>query len=464
MWHRTTHGIAALGVALMSMTTSGDVLYDIDTTGWLPDEDPAIPTDPGSSGNAINASAHVAGGSTISGGCIEVQPNVFECELVLPRAMRSIDGVVEPLGVLGKDPGPGQPGRPTAIAWGINDSDWIVGEATVQSDGFFHAFLWLPEPAMGLDAGMQELPQLDINSKAYDVNNDFVIVGESRPPDEPGAHAAKWTLVDGEYEITDLGLLGGLFSIARGVNNAEQVVGEASMPGNEITSFIHLPEPAYGLPAGLNDLTPDVEGDRAHDINNLGQVVGRANGLPMIWLPEPALGLPAGVSTIPGNEIAPPVVLEQLGAEFLLNAEFLAINNNGDAVGRAQFAFPLPTGGLSFGFRGIVWTGGEVHVLQLVIPEDSGWQRIINGRDINDAGQITGLGVNPDGNGVGYVMTPIFTCPADLNATGEVGVDDLLIVLANWGTNNAGADLAEPNDVVDVADLLQLLAAWGPCS
>jgi len=44
---------------------------------------------------------------------------------------------------------------------------------------------------------------------------------------------------------------------------------------------------------------------------------------------------------------------------------------------------------------------------------------------------------------------------------GVVDVFDLLELLANWGADGPGADIAEPNDVVDVFDLLALLANWG---
>ena len=54
-------------------------------------------------------------------------------------------------------------------------------------------------------------------------------------------------------------------------------------------------------------------------------------------------------------------------------------------------------------------------------------------------------------------------CPADLTGDQEIGVDDLLALLASWGSDGDGADLAEPLDVVDVNDLLILIAQWGPC-
>jgi len=54
-------------------------------------------------------------------------------------------------------------------------------------------------------------------------------------------------------------------------------------------------------------------------------------------------------------------------------------------------------------------------------------------------------------------------CPEDINADGEVTVGDLLVLLAFWHTNGPGSDIAEPDDFVNVSDLLGLLAAWGAC-
>jgi len=55
-------------------------------------------------------------------------------------------------------------------------------------------------------------------------------------------------------------------------------------------------------------------------------------------------------------------------------------------------------------------------------------------------------------------------CPGDLNGDGVVNVSDLLILLAQWGPcdGNCDADL-DGNGVVNVSDLLILLSAWGSC-
>lgn len=71
-----------------------------------------------------------------------------------------------------------------------------------------------------------------------------------------------------------------------------------------------------------------------------------------------------------------------------------------------------------------------------------------------DAGACCRGGADPD------------NCPADLDGSGEVGVDDLFILLAAWGEcakpENCPADLNGSGEV-GVDDLFELLAAWGPC-
>lgn len=64
--------------------------------------------------------------------------------------------------------------------------------------------------------------------------------------------------------------------------------------------------------------------------------------------------------------------------------------------------------------------------------------------------------------------TPPLPCPADINGTGTVNVDDLLAVINAWGPCPPGscpADIAPlgGNGVVNVDDLLAVINGWGAC-
>ncbi len=54
-------------------------------------------------------------------------------------------------------------------------------------------------------------------------------------------------------------------------------------------------------------------------------------------------------------------------------------------------------------------------------------------------------------------------CPADFDGDGAVGVNDLLMLIAAWGTSDPVIDITGDGHV-DTDDLLALLSQWGPCA
>lgn len=54
-------------------------------------------------------------------------------------------------------------------------------------------------------------------------------------------------------------------------------------------------------------------------------------------------------------------------------------------------------------------------------------------------------------------------CPADVDGNGDVGLSDLVTLLAAWDESDSPADI-DDNGIVDLQDLLTLLGNWGPCS
>lgn len=60
-------------------------------------------------------------------------------------------------------------------------------------------------------------------------------------------------------------------------------------------------------------------------------------------------------------------------------------------------------------------------------------------------------------------VTPIGTfCQSDLDGDGFVGTDDLLMAIADWGSNESDADV-DQDGTVGTSDILILLADWGSC-
>jgi len=58
----------------------------------------------------------------------------------------------------------------------------------------------------------------------------------------------------------------------------------------------------------------------------------------------------------------------------------------------------------------------------------------------------------------------LIPCPGDVSPNAEVGFDDLLVLLSNWGSpcEPCAGDLDE-DESIDFDDLLLLLSSWGPC-
>ena len=129
-----------------------------------------------------------------------------------------------------------------------------------------------------------------------------------------------------EYTITDLGDLGGGQALVYGMNDAGQAVGFSTFPHPYMHAFAWLPEPAYGLPAGMTDLAvlTDTTVGRGRAINDLGQIVGMGG---FFWQFEAACGLPAGATYIP----APSGFFWGKLYDLTSNCEFV-----GEALGDAQ--------------------------------------------------------------------------------------------------------------------------------
>jgi hypothetical protein len=95
-----------------------------------------------------------------------------------------------------------------------------------------------------------------------------------------------------------------------------------------------------------------------------------------------------------------------------------------------------------------------------------------------DAGDVSGDGVNElvtigggpalRSRGIAPMLSlrdvDNASCPGDFDSTGDVGIDDLLTLLAEFSScsENCQSDIDGDNDV-DIDDMLSLIGVWGPC-
>ncbi|MCC6155335.1 MAG: PKD domain-containing protein [Candidatus Hydrogenedentes bacterium] len=204
-------------------------------------------------------------------------------------------------------------GGTSAQAWGINDSGVVVGQSTLVS-GLIRAFQWTSGGGMfnlgtlggdnsvatavnnsgqvvgwaqdngtNKDAsfrwtsggGMVKLQQFSGAKYSYalGINAGGNSVGEAQTGNNGPIHAALWT---GTTQVTDLGTLGGVSSVARAINDSNQVVG-SSLTVSGTTRAFGWDNTGTAVMTNLNDLLPGGSGwvlSEAWDINNSGEIVG----------------------------------------------------------------------------------------------------------------------------------------------------------------------------------------------
>lgn len=124
---------------------------------------------------------------------------------------------------------------------------------------------------------------------------------------------------------------------------------------------------------------------------------------------------------------------------------------------------------------GISWqniqTGYPLEVTDCVITENDalnaggGIRNIIGSQPVvftgttlcdNEPDEIIGPFVDNGGN-------TLCVCPADINGNGIVEIDDILIIVAQWGTSGPQGDINQ-DGIVDIADLLEAIGTFGPCA
>lgn len=149
----------------------------------------------------------------------------------------------------------------------INNSGQLAG-SYINKEDYFHAFI-----TGSNGTGMTELGVLGgnlNNSVARDINDYGQVVGDSY-----GKNNASHAFITGPNGLgmIDIGTLGGTYSNAISINEAGQVIGEASTADGSVHSYLY----ANGSMTDLS-LLPEVVSAgwtiNVTDINNNGQIVG----------------------------------------------------------------------------------------------------------------------------------------------------------------------------------------------
>jgi probable HAF family extracellular repeat protein len=268
------------------------------------------------------------------------------------------DGAMTDIGTLSGSNG-------TAYVGGLNDLGQVVGKSWVLGDPGGHAFLYDSR-----DGTMMDLGTFGGNeAMARGINNASEVVGSFNSTPH-----AFLRFSDGTF--ADLGTLGGTWSAAYGINSAGDVVGVAMTQRN-------VPHP-FLVRAGTSDMI-DLEtlggAGYANAVNDVGQVVGLAT-------------TPTGTHAFLWDSSSGMTDLGSLGGQ----ASAKAINNAGEVVGGSQDQTLLET-------RAFIYSGGLMTDLNTLIPPGSGLF-LEDATGINDAGQIVGIGLTPDQSEHAFLLTP----------------------------------------------------------
>ena len=267
-------------------------------------------------------------------------------------------------------------GGTVSVAYALNELGQVVGYSTTAT-GARHAFRWTP------GTGMQDLGTLDggTSTTARGINDLGQVVGEVTLPPvaplQPAKHAFLWTPGQG---MQDLGTLGqGLTSsIAYDINNAGQVVGRAFSADQQISpptdpeyfSRAFLWAPGQGM-RDLGDLGGGFS--IAYAINDAGQVVGRS------WLSQIITEFGQAYSAFIWTSADGMRAIGRLWGGPEISVAY-GINEAGQVVGENDLLFVFP----GIPFQTFLWSASEGTE---ALSPTTGLQMA---RDINNHQQVVG--------------------------------------------------------------------------
>lgn len=234
---------------------------------------------------------------------------------------------------------------PDGYSVSVYDSTTSAGDIVYHSAGT-NAKVSIPLGGPG--TRIVRLGRLATNCSIQSENPQFI----AATPGQETAVSFAVRCVPSPYKAIDLGSLGGEFSMALGINDAGQVVGEAQLPNYQTNAFLWQ----AGVMKDLGTLGGGAS--IAYDVNAQGQVVGYS-----------ATG--TGWAAFLWNN----GVMINLGTMGALHSFATAISAAGKVTGSVN------RGNGTEDNRGFLWQNGVMTELG---------ENVWDARDLNDAGQVAG--------------------------------------------------------------------------
>jgi len=292
----------------------------------------------------------------------------------------------------------------------LNSSGTVVGHVANPGGGETRSFIYGNGTLTDL---RPYIPH--VNSYVTDINDSGVLVGYGGSPVTP-TRAFVFNSSTNSYQHL---FANEVFSYANSINAQGLIVGEVAYASPTFHRYAYL--------YNNGTVTRLLEDYTARGINTQGTIVGDQNNFERAFVYKD--GVTAHITPLTGDTYCVGLAINDNGQVLGYSSRFLpdartrgwvysggnkteivsgsptvkhvlplAINNHGDIVGVLSEA-----GGTAQ--RGFLYRNGTVVELNTLISSGSGWH-LYNPEGINDAGQIVGIGINPQGAIRAFLLTP----------------------------------------------------------